>query len=245
MGNWTKRRRPLCTCRAATGKCLQLFAEQSNSLQGRVWEIWEFEFYLVDPLLHIGPTGGIISNPDGSTLFYLGISGAFKPGPSGSFTVAPHETALPGIGISVSGFRDPARSYGPGLTRSYSRNAEGQFVGANEYGLGTRGISFGAYIAIDPSQIPDYIARAFAFDYVTTPSTLRSYTGSRISSNYSFSPTPTQTGDSIGVGGGSISQLSQSVVGYASTPGANYTDPNFISALRAINEYNNALVTSK
>jgi len=48
-----------------------------------------------------------------------------------------------------------------------------------------------------------------------------------------------------GAAGGSINQLSQAVVGYASTPGANLSDSRFISALRAINEYNNSLVTSK
>jgi hypothetical protein len=48
-----------------------------------------------------------------------------------------------------------------------------------------------------------------------------------------------------GGGGGGISQLSQAVIGYSTTPGANYADENFVSAIRAINEYNNALVTSK
>jgi hypothetical protein len=46
-------------------------------------------------------------------------------------------------------------------------------------------------------------------------------------------------------GGGSIYDLSRSVVGFASTPGANYADPDLIAGLRAINEYNNALVKSK
>jgi YD repeat-containing protein len=153
--------------------------------------------------------------------------------------------STPAATFGASAFHDPAKPYGPGVSRSYSRTADGRLVGGNEYGVGTKGVSFSAYVAVDPRQIPEYIAGAFAFQYVTTPSTFRSYQGTQSSGNYSFSASASGSSGSFGSGGGGINQLSQSVVGYASAPGANYADSDFISALRAINAYNNALVTSK
>lgn len=52
------------------------------------------------------------------------------------------------------------------------------------------------------------------------------------------------TGGSSGGGGGSVNQLSQSVISYAGSSGSNLSDSGFVAGIRAINQYNNSLVTS-
>lgn len=50
-----------------------------------------------------------------------------------------------------------------------------------------------------------------------------------------------QSGGGFNIGNTSVNQVSQAVINYGNTPGADLSDPGFTSSLRAINEYNNNL----
>jgi hypothetical protein len=173
---------------------------------------------------------------------YVGIAATDIPGYQSSVTVSPKDVA-PGFAVNIGGF---GKLFGSPIPIGGQLGTGTNGGISQEVGIGNKGFNISIYYAFDPRRIA---AAGGKFSYISTPSTFRP-SGPIVSQGgipYSFSPTSGSIGNQSAGGGGGITiyDLSRAVVQYASTPGANYADANFIGTLRAVNEYNNALITSK
>ena len=218
-----------------------------------------------NPIVQKDPTGRLIPQAVALGFLYGGITGAAFQGysdyQSGSFTgLGAYATAFGRGGITgaatvVSPFLGAGAAGGTSLLGAYLKNGTVTYndaVNATAEGLVT-GVTGGFLKGLHGVRGPQ-ATKVLGGNYFSGAHGVRyaQEAGFGLGTNVFFHNVQQGTNIQISSSNGSVSgnvgsinQLSQAVIGYAGSSGSNLSDPEFIAAIRAINEYNNSLVTSK
>ena len=180
----------------------------------------------------VGLTGGQFKNPDGEFFYYLGAAISIKPGPSASYTVSPGVSVYPGWAFGLSAFINN----GLGGQLGYAQGAQGKLEFFAEGGIGVPGVALSGFKTFTSEQTKAFVNYLGGpFEYVSTPAVYNQPSVFDTQNGASYRPGST----SISSGGKrNVDVLSQSVLDYAFSPGADLKDDDFAAAVRAINVFN-------